>query len=86
VMGQKLRRAIQAGDPITPSALETPAIIKRGQLVSLEARTGGLNVRMQGTAKSDGIIGQVIEFENQSSKRVVQAIVRSPQSAEILMQ
>jgi flagella basal body P-ring formation protein FlgA len=84
-VGQKLRRAIKAGDPITPGLLETPTMIRRGQKVSLEARSGGLSVRMAGIAKSDGILGQVIEFENQSSKRPVQAIVRSPQSAEILL-
>jgi len=84
-VGQKLRRAVKTGDPITPSLLDTPVMIQRGQKVSLEARSGGLTVRMAGIAKSDGILGQVIEFENQSSKRPVQAIVRSPQSAEILL-
>jgi len=86
VIGHKLRRALKTGDPITPGLLETPAIVRRGQMVSLEARSGGLTVRMAGIAKSDGILGEVIEFENQSSKRSIQAIVRSPQSAEILMQ
>lgn len=84
-VGHRLRRAVNVGDPITPGLLETPAMIRRGQNVSLEARSGALTVRMSGTAKSDGILGQVIEFENQSSKRLIQAIVRSPQSAEILM-
>ena len=84
-IGHELRRNVQSGDPITPGLLDTPAMIKRGQKVSLEARSGGLSVRMPGIAKSDGILGQVIEFENQSSKRSVQAIVRSPQSAEILL-
>jgi len=83
--GQKLRRAIKTGDPITPGLLEMPAMIHRGQKVSLHARSGALTVRMAGIAKSDGILGQIIEFENQSSKRAVQAIVRSPQSAEILL-
>ena len=84
-VGARLRRAIKSGDPITPGLLETPALIHRGQRVSLQARSGALTVRMTGIAKSDGILGQVIEFENQSSKRPVQAIVRSSQSAEILM-
>jgi flagella basal body P-ring formation protein FlgA len=84
-VGHKLRRAIKTGDPITPGLLETPAVIHRGQKVRLEARSGALTVRMAGIAKSDGILGQVIEFENQSSKRSIQAIVRSPQSAEILL-
>lgn len=85
-VGHKIRRTVMTGDPITPGLLETPAMIRRGQVVSLEARSAGLTVRMAGIARSDGIFGEVIEFENQSSKRAVQAIVRTPQSAEILMQ
>ncbi len=84
-VGHKLRRAMNSGDPLTPALLETPAIIRRGQRVSLEARSGALTVRMVGIAQSNGILGEVIEFENQSSKRPVQAIVRSPQHAEILI-
>ena len=83
-VGQKLRRAVKAGDPITPGLLDTPVMVKRGQKVSLVAQSGALTVRMAGIAKADGILGQIIEFENQNSKRLVQAIVRSPQSAEIL--
>jgi len=85
-VGHKLRRAVTTGDAITPGLLETPAIVRRGQRVSLQARSGALTVRVAGIAKSDGMLGQVIEFENQSSKRPVQAIIRSPQSAEILLQ
>jgi len=85
-IGHKLRRATKTGDAITPGLLATPAMIRRGQRVSLQARSGALTVRVAGIAKSDGILGQVIEFENQSSKRPVQAIIRSPQSAEILLQ
>jgi len=84
-VGRKVRRAVKTGDPITPALLETPATIRRGQKVSLEARSGALTVRMAGIAQSDGILGEVIEFENTTSRRSVQAIVRSPQSAEILI-
>ena len=84
-VGHKIRRTIMAGDPITPGLLETPAMIRRGQKISLQARSGALTVRMAGIARSDGMLGQVIEFENLSSKRSIQAIVRSPQSAEILI-
>ncbi len=84
-VGRKVRRAVKTGDPITPALLEIPTTIRRGQKVSLEARSGALTVRMVGIAQSDGILGEVIEFENTTSKRSVQAIVRSPQSAEILI-
>ena len=74
-VGQKLRRAMNNGDPLTPGLLETPTMIHRGQKVSLEARSGALTVRVAGIAKSDGILGEVIEFENQSSKRDRKSVV-----------
>ncbi|HHQ14634.1 MAG TPA: flagella basal body P-ring formation protein FlgA, partial [Chromatiales bacterium] len=37
-------------------------------------------------AQSDGIRGQVIDVKNLNSRRTVQAIVRSAQSVEVLLQ
>nr|MDJ0927308.1 flagellar basal body P-ring formation chaperone FlgA [Gammaproteobacteria bacterium] len=85
-IGHRLRRPLAAGDVLTPANLETPALIQRGQRVTLEARSGGLTVRMAGVAKADGIRGQIIEVENLGSGRDVQAIVRSAKAVEVLLQ
>ncbi|MCC5795516.1 MAG: flagellar basal body P-ring formation protein FlgA [Chromatiales bacterium] len=84
--GRQLRRPVTAGTVIHPGLLEAPLLIRRGQDVTLEARTGGITVRMAGRARSDGIDGQVIQVENLSSGRTVQAIVRSARVAEVLLQ
>ena len=84
-VGQRLRRPLSAGEPITPGNLETPAMVLRGQQVVLEARSGGLTVRMAGVAQADGIRGQVIPVENLRSGRRVQAVVRSAKSVEVLL-
>ncbi|RMF95763.1 MAG: flagella basal body P-ring formation protein FlgA [Gammaproteobacteria bacterium] len=85
-IGQRLRRPLAAGEPVTPGNLETPPLVRRGQRVTLEARNGGLTVRTAGIALGEGIRGQVIDVKNLSSGRAVQAIVRSAQSAEVLLQ
>ena len=85
-VGHRLRRALNTGDVMTPNMLEVPALVRRGQRLTLEAKSGGLTVRMAGIAKSDGVRGQIIDVENLTSKRLVQAIVRSPQFAEVLLQ
>jgi flagella basal body P-ring formation protein FlgA len=76
---------VPAGKPLTPSILESPTLIRRGQIVNLEARSGGLTVKMTGIAKSEGILGQIIDVENKATSRRVQAIVRSRKSAEVLL-
>ena len=86
VTGNRVRRALAAGEVINPGLLETPNLVQRGQRVTLEARNGGLTVRMAGVAKADGIKGQVIEVENLRTKRIVQAVVRSAKSVEVLLQ
>ena len=84
-IGHELRRSVMAGKPVTPSVLVAATIVKRGQQVTLEARSGGMAVRMAGVAREDGIKGQVIEVENRNSKRVVHAIVRSGRTVEVLL-
>jgi flagella basal body P-ring formation protein FlgA len=85
-IGHELRRSVDAGNPVTPSVLVASAILKRGQQVTLEARSGGMAVRMAGVAREDGIMGQVIAVENRNSKRVVHAIVRSGRTVEVLLE
>jgi len=84
-VGQRLRRAIVSGQVLTPSGLDRPPMIRRGQHVTVEAHSGGMTVRMAGIAKSNGAFGQVIDVQSISSKRRIQAIVRSKQSVEVLL-
>ncbi|MFW2405470.1 MAG: flagellar basal body P-ring formation chaperone FlgA [Gammaproteobacteria bacterium] len=84
-VGSRLRRDVMAGKPVLPAMLETPETIKRGQQVTLEARSGAMVVRMSGIAKSDGVMGQVIPVENVRSQRVVHAVVRSGRTVEVLL-
>lgn len=85
-IGSRLRRDVLAGKPVLPAMLETPEMIKRGQQVMLEARSGAMVVRMAGVAKSDGVMGQVIPVENVRSQRIVHAVVRSGRTVEVLLQ
>ncbi len=85
-LGHELRRPVAAGKVLTPQMLTAPTLIRRGQRVSLQAGAQGVSVRMSGIARSDGILGQVIDVENANSGRLVQAVVRSAKSAEVLLE
>lgn len=85
-VGLKLRRPVAAGAPVTPTALLTPPLVERGQLVTLQANSGGIAVAMTGTALQDGARGAVIDVENNSSGRRIQAVVRSQRVVEVLLQ
>lgn len=84
-VGRLLRRPVDEGQAIVVPLLAAPAVVRRGQQVSVEARTGGLTVSMAGVARRDGALGDTIEVESGTSGRIVEAVVRSAKSVEVLL-
>jgi flagella basal body P-ring formation protein FlgA len=84
-VGQVLRRSVPAGTVLSPALLDAPVLIRRGQTVTLEARSGPITVQMAGVARADGALGQTIGVENTSSKKVLQGIVRNEKSVEVMV-
>lgn len=82
-VGRVVRRTIPAGAAVAPGALEMPVLVRRGQAVTLEARSGAIVVQMAGIARGDGALGELIAVENSSSRRVMQGIVRNEKSVEV---
>lgn len=78
LQGHKLKRTTREGQVLTPRMVETPKTIKRGQAVTLVAHTQGMEVRMSGTALTDGVLGELIKVRNLSSRRVVEGEVIGP--------
>jgi flagellar basal body P-ring formation protein FlgA len=83
-MGKAAKRLITKGDVIRPSLLDQPRQVTRGEMVSITATTGSIRVVMQGTALSDGKLGQRIRVKNSQSERIISAKVVGPAEVEIL--
>lgn len=77
VAGMKTRRTIAAGTVLTPQMVNAPKLVKRGQTVTVIAEGGGLKVRTNGKALSDGKSGDIVRVESSGSKRVVDGVVVS---------
>lgn len=84
-VGRVLRRPADEGQALTASLLGAATLVRRGQQVRVEARAGGLRVQMEGVARGDGALGDIIDVENGASGRIVQAVVRSAKSVEVLL-
>jgi flagella basal body P-ring formation protein FlgA len=82
--GRIARRALGAGTALGANDLSLPAAVRRGQLVTLVARSGGLEVRSSGKAVSDGAPGERVMVENPLSRRQVQGVVQD--SGEVWVQ
>jgi flagellar basal body P-ring formation protein FlgA len=85
IIGQQLKYRLSMGTVINPNSLKQQKIIKRGELISLVAVAGKMEVRMSGTALSDGSLGQRVRVKNLSSKRVVEGVVDGPGVIKITM-
>jgi len=82
--GKAAKRTINAGDPIKSTLLDQPRTVIRGQTVSITAKTETIQVVMQGTAMTDGKLGEQIRVKNIHSKRIISARVTGEATVEIL--
>ncbi len=84
LVGQRLKTSILTGDIITASLLVADNYVRRGQTVTLVAKSSGMRISMAGKALSDGGLNQRIRVENLNSGRIVEGIVRSREHVEVL--
>jgi flagella basal body P-ring formation protein FlgA len=72
VIGAKLKRNISIHDIIDNNDI---CIVCRNEAVIIKAVKNGLTITTQGTALSDGILGEQIRVKNNKSKRIIEARV-----------
>ncbi len=75
IVGKQLIRPVQIGRPILANMLKEPLLIRRGELVTLLAKTQTYEVRMAGKALMDGASGDRIRVRNLRSKRIIEGNV-----------
>ena len=85
LLGAMLTRSIVAGTVITPTMITLPAAVRRGERVTIQAGAGGIQVRMEGEALSDGAVGDLIRVRNLSSQQIIEAEVVAPGQVQVRM-
>lgn len=73
--GMKLKRRVLEGAVLTPAMLKKPQIISRGQHVTIMARSGRMQVRMDGKALANGAAGERIKVMNLKSKQKLEGVI-----------
>ncbi len=71
VIGKRLKRKIDSGEVIEQHDLTLPIMVNRGQLVTMVAKKGPLEIRAKGVACSNGKQGEVIKVRNTNSQREI---------------
>ncbi len=85
VIGRVLTRSVRAGRQLNRHDIAAADMVKRGERVTLLAKSQGFAVRMQGTALTDGASGELIKVKNVNSSRIIQGIVMAPGIIQIKM-
>lgn len=75
IMGMTVKRRIRDRQAIMMSQLESPLLVDRGQRVLMIAAQNGVEARTMGEAMKKGRKGEIIKVKNESSGRVVSAVV-----------
>jgi len=85
VVGQETTRAVAAGQPLSERYLRRPLLVRRGDPVTVYARSGGIRVRTTARATQDGARGDVITVETllRPRRKRFDARVVDPQVVEV---
>ena len=75
LIGSKCKTPLRKGDPVKWYALEINTLTKRGDLVQMIVRNGGVTLQTAGFAQKDGGKGDVIPVKTKSTGKVVNAVV-----------
>lgn len=78
VEGKVARRNLQPNRLLYLGDITDPAVVYRGQLVTVIASSSKVKITMQGMANQDGAVGDVIHVTSQTTGAVVSAVVYSP--------
>ncbi len=73
--GMIARRTLNTGEPLSPSQVEPPKLVQKGDNVLIEASNTAISVKMPGMALADGRKGQQIPVKNMQSQRTIRAKV-----------
>lgn len=74
-VGQKLTTSLQPGSIIYSHFLDSPALVKRGDLVTIMAHANNIQVTAKGEVKRQGAKGELVKVKNLMSRREVFARV-----------
>lgn len=83
-VGQAVRRAVPAGQPLLLADLGRPAVVFKGTPLVLQLEGPGLQVTAQGVAAEPGGLGDRIHVVNPYSRAVLEAEITGPGRARVV--
>lgn len=86
VLGHIAQRNVGAGEILDPHSVRAPPLVRRGQTVTLIVRSGGLSVHAAGIVLGDAGLDERVSVRNAATSRMLQGVVRSSETIEVLLE
>ncbi len=74
-VGQASNRALRTGQALQPRWLAAPVLVRRGESVTILARSGGIEVQAAGEALEPGRLRELVRVRNTTTGKVIRARV-----------
>ncbi len=78
VIGQAAKRPLRSGAVVASRDLAAAQVIRKGDVVSVTYRFGGVNLVLQGSALQNAAMGQPFSVLNPQSKKTIEAVAAGP--------
>jgi len=78
IINKQATRNLAAGTVINSHQFTEPRLIKKGEIVNIQAKSPYFHISMSGISMMNGRKGQHIRVKNINSKRIIQATVENP--------
>jgi flagella basal body P-ring formation protein FlgA len=83
LIGKTPRHLLRAHEPVRGPDVETPLVVRKGDLVTIVLETATMRLTAQGKALEGGSRGAAIRIANTKSSRVIDAVVIGPNLVKV---
>jgi flagella basal body P-ring formation protein FlgA len=83
LIGKEARQALQQDEIVYSDQIQSPLLVKRGDVISVASQSGGIRVRTTAKAAQDGAQGDLIQVEAMGSKQRYDARVVGLREASV---
>jgi flagella basal body P-ring formation protein FlgA len=82
VIGMEAKSSLQAGQIVFTDQVQSPILVKRGDVIAVSSRGRGIRVRTTAVAREDGARGELVQVESlETKKRYEVRVVGSREAA-----
>lgn len=83
VIGLAAKRPLRMGAAVAGRDVAAAEVVKAGEIITLSYEADGVSLALQAKAVTGGGVGELINVQNVSSRKVVQAVVTGPGQAAV---